>query len=873
MTRELPGQACEFVSLRDDATIGAALPRMPYASRVFAENLLRKGGSREALAALAAGRRDLDFPWFPGRVLLQDLTGTPALVDLAGLRYAVSEAGGDPAAVDPRVPVDFVVDHSLKVLVDGSRPEALALNRAEEDRQNAERFAFLDWCAGSFRNFRLLPRGKGICHQYNLESLATVVSLEDGLAFPDTLIGTDSHTPMINALGVLAWGVGGIEAESVILGRPVFAPLPELVRVELSGSPRHGSTAADLALALTEFFRKEGVVGSVLEFHGPGSRILGVPDRATIANMAPEYGASSALFPVDEATLSYLATTGRPPALVGLVEAYAKAQGLWRGDFEEAAYHRVLRFDLSAAGRAIAGPANPHDRIELGRLAEKGIARSSERSAERSGDRASSSDRAAADAMPADLPLVIAAIAACTNTANPRSVIGAALLARKALARGLRRKSWVKASFTPGSTAVAAYLESADLLAPLAELGFGIAGYGCATCNGMSGPLLAGVEEEIARRGSAAAAIVSGNRNFNGRIHPAVARSFIASPALVVAWSLAGSMAIDLGLEPIGRDRQGRPVLLDEIWPTDEEIDEIVAEKLGPSCFSEMSSICSTSGSRGEAAASPLFAWDERSNYIRRPPYWESALVSPSPLRGLRPLAILGDNVTTDDLSPSGAILERSAAGRYLVSRGVPAADFNSYGTRRGDHLVAERATLANNRLRNEMAGGREGSLSRREPDGEVGEFYGIAVDYRREGRETLIIAGRNYGSGSSRDWAAKGVRLLGVRAVLAESFERIHRSNLVGMGVLPLEFERGVTRKSLGLDGGETYSILVEGRVPEPRARLVLEIARRDGGSTRTTVLCRIDTEEEARTFAAGGLLPLVRDELLRGRGKRGGE
>ncbi|MEI6874598.1 MAG: aconitate hydratase AcnA [Spirochaetota bacterium] len=853
----LPDQDCEYVSLEANLPGGAqALSEMTYAQRILAENLLRHGGGGRELSALASRRHDLDFPWYPERVLLQDLTGTPALVDFAGLRDAVAEGGGDPRSVNPRVPTFFVVDHSLNVIADGSHEGAVGTNRATEERQNAERFAFLSWCGAAFDKLTLLPRGGGILHQLNLEGLSPVIAVVDGLAFPDSLVGTDSHTPMINALGVLGWGLGGIEAESVMLGRPVLAALPEILRVRLSGKAREGTTATDIALHLTEYLRKAGVVGSILEFHGEGARCLSLQDRATIANMAPEYGTTAALFPLDERSIEFLSLTGRSSAQIALVEAYARAQGLWWDAFDQARFDRVLDFDLGIVGPCLAGPANPHDRIALVDF----------------GGRKAAPDAAVAasagDLLPGDGALVIAAIASCTNTANPRSVVAAALLARNARRRGLVRKPWVKTSFAPGSLAVRAYLAEAGLLGPLAELGFGIVGFGCTTCNGMSGPLDPGIAAEIGRRGLRASALVSGNRNFNGRIHPLVAEAFIASPALVVAFALAGTTRVDLARASLGTDEAGRAVLLAELWPKDEEIEALVRDFVKPRHFAPPAVVPIAGSGETPSSVSARFAWDENSTYIRRPPYWEASLSAPSPLRGLRVLALLGDNVTTDDLSPSGAILAESAAGRWLSSRGVAKEEYNSYGTRRGDHLVAVRATLANNRLRNEMAGGREGSLTRLEPEGTILSIHEAGETYLARGQELVIMAGKNYGAGSSRDWAAKGVRLLGVRAVVAESFERIHRSNLIGMGVLPLEFTGGASRMSLGFDGSETLSFLAERGLPAPRAILTFDVKRGDGSVTGARFLCRLDSEEEARTFAAGGLLPMVRDELL-GRAK----
>ncbi|HEU0199834.1 MAG TPA: aconitate hydratase AcnA [Burkholderiaceae bacterium] len=863
-TEALPGHDCRFVAARDavEALVPGAFDRLPYTSRVFAENLVRKTKSDElaqGLEQVVHGRADADFAFSPARVVLQDLLGTPALVDLAGLRDAVAESGGDPARVNPVVPTQLVVDHSLNVEVGGMVGDAMRRNMEIEQRKNAERFEFLAWARRAFRNVDIVMPGNGILHQINLERLSPVVQVKDGVAFVDTLVGTDSHTTMINALGVLGWGVGGIEAESVMLGRPIWMRLPTIVGVELTGTRQPGVQATDLVLALTEYLRAQGVVGTILEFHGEGARRLSLADRATISNMAPEFGATAAMFAIDERTLEFLRLTGRRPAQVRLVEAYAKAQGLWADGLESAEYQRSLRFDLSEVGRAIAGPANPHQRIPLTQLKAAGIATTR---AERD---------AAIDAEWAGKPLpegavVIAAITSCTNTSNPRNVLAAGLLARKAVAAGLQRKPWVKTSFAPGSKAVERYLEAADLLAPLQQLGFGIVGFGCTTCNGMSGPLPEAIEQEILDRDLHTVAVLSGNRNFNGRIHPRVKEAFLASPALTVAYAIAGTIRIDIENEPLAtRDRT--PIRLADLWPTDEEIDAALAQHVRGDQFSSVYDEMFTAGdvdaSTGKVPA--RFPWREDSTYIRRPPYWQEDLTTPPRGKDMRAIVVLGDNTTTDDLSPSGAILPESASGQYLMAHGVAPSEFNSYGTRRGDHIVAVRATFANNRLSNEMTPGVEGSFTRLEPEGKVMPLFDAAQHYLERGQELVVIAGNNYGCGSSRDWAAKGVRLLGVRTVICESFERIHRTNLVGMGVLPLQFEPGITRKTLGIDGSETFTIEGLNGAPAPRGTLVLAIRRRDGSTVRTPVTCRIDTTEERQIFEAGGLLPRIGNELRR--------
>ncbi len=871
---ELSGQDCRYVSvqLAVEALTPGSYARLPLACRVFAENVLRRCPPAQRAAALAQileQRSDADFPFHPARVILQDILGGTALVDLAGLRDAVAEQGGDPRRVNPVVPAQLVVDHSLNVEFSGVDAEALAKNMAVEARRNAERFEFLSWAQKAFDNVNVVMPGNGILHQVNLEKFSPVIEVRDGLAFPDTLVGTDSHTPMINALGVLGWGVGGIEAESVMLGRPVWMRLPVIVGVELVGRRRAGIQATDLVLALTEYLRMQGVVGAILEFYGAGVADLSLPDRATIANMSPEFGATASLFAIDEQTLDYLRLTGRSPQQVALVEAYARAQGLWADALAEVEYPRRLRFDLGEVERAIAGPANPHQRVPLTALKAAGIARPANACG---AARGAPDDGAGDDARLPDGAVVIAAITSCTNTSNPRNLIAAALLARNAAQRGLHRQSWVKTSFAPGSRAVAGYLGAAGLLEPLRALGFGIVGFACTSCNGMSGPLAAEIEAEILRRDLSAAAVLSGNRNFNGRIHPRVKEAYLASPALVVAYAIAGSIRIDIENEPLGVDAQGRPVLLADLWPDDAEIDVCLAASVRGEHFAQAyAGLFSDASSEDGASVPPRFAWRADSTYIRRPPYWQADLTAPPQARAMRPLVILGDNVTTDDLSPSGAILPESPAGQYLLACGTPPAEFNAYTTHRGDHLVAVRATFANNRLKNEMCPGVEGSVTVLQPEGEQLPIFEAAQRYRERGEELIVIAGRNYGAGSSRDWAAKGVRLLGVRVVLAESFERIHRSNLVGMGVLPLEFTPGTTRKTLALDGSEVYALEGFADAPAsfvgvlaPGATLSLAIKRRDGSVTTTPVRCRIDTDDERDMFAAGGLLPRIAGEIL---------
>lgn len=834
-----------------------AFEKMPFTARVFAENVVRRCSGEvleSALAQVVQGKGDADFPFYPARVVLQDLLGTPALVDLAGLREAVAGSGGDPSTVNPVVPTLLVVDHSLNVEVGGMVPNAMAENMAIEQRKNAERFEFLAWAKKAFKNVDIVMPGNGILHQINLERMSPVVQVVDGHAFVDTLVGTDSHTTMIDALGVVGWGVGGIEAESVMLGRPIWMRMPEIVGVELVGRRQPGVQATDLVLALTEFLRTQSVVGTILEFGGEGASNLPLADRATISNMAPEYGATAAMFSIDDKTLQYLLQTGRHPEQVKLVEAYAKAQGLWSDDLTNAEYKRRLRFDLSAVGRSIAGPSNPHQRIPLELLSSKGIARPVE----------------ARDDVRVDGPLpegavVIAAITSCTNTSNPRNLIAAGLAAQKAVALGLQRKPWVKTSFAPGSKAVESYLKSAGLLAPLEQLGFGIVGFGCTSCNGMSGPLPLAIEKEILDRDLHTTAVLSGNRNFNGRIHPRVKEAFLASPALVIGYAIAGTIRLQIETEAIAQTADGKDVFLNDLWPSDEEVDSLVAKHVGAQHFNAAyNAMFDKDGSSGGGApVPPLFPWREESTYIRRPPYWNNELSSLPTGKSMRAIAVLGDNITTDDLSPSGAILPESASGQYLMKHGVQPVDFNSYGTRRGDHLVAVRATFANNRLKNEMTPGVEGSFARLEPEGQVMPLFDAATTYVERGQELVVVAGKNYGSGSSRDWAAKGVRLLGVRAVICENFERIHRTNLVGMGVLPLQFMPGIDRRTLKIDGSETFTLEDLNGIPAPASTLTLAIERKDGSIVRTPLRVRIDTDEERAVFAAGGLLQRIATEL----------
>ncbi|MEM5341143.1 Fe/S-dependent 2-methylisocitrate dehydratase AcnD [Paraburkholderia azotifigens] len=852
--KSLPGTSLDYFDTRAavDAIQPGAYDALPYTSRVHAENLVRRCDPATldaALRQIVERKRELDFPWFPARVVCHDILGQTALVDLAGLRDAIADQGGDPAKVNPVVPVQLIVDHSLAVECGGFDPDAFARNRAIEDRRNEDRFDFINWTKKAFKNVDVIPPGNGIMHQINLERMSPVIHAVDGVAYPDTLVGTDSHTPHVDALGVIAVGVGGLEAENVMLGRASWMRLPDIVGVELSGKRQPGITATDIVLALTEFLRKEKVVGAYLEFRGEGASSLTLGDRATISNMAPEYGATAAMFFIDEQTIDYLRLTGRDDAQVKLVETYAKTAGLWADSLKNAEYERVLRFDLSTVVRNMAGPSNPHKRLPTSDLAERGIAGKWED-------------------VPGQMPdgaVIIAAITSCTNTSNPRNVIAAALLARNANARGLTRKPWVKSSLAPGSKAVELYLQEANLLTDLEKLGFGIVAFACTTCNGMSGALDPKIQQEIVDRDLYATAVLSGNRNFDGRIHPYAKQAFLASPPLVVAYAIAGTIRFDIERDVLGNDRDGKPVYLKDIWPSDEEIDAIVKQSVKPEQFRKVyEPMFAVTAASGEPI-SPLYDWRAQSTYIRRPPYWEGALAGERTLKAMRPLAVLGDNITTDHLSPSNAILANSAAGEYLTKMGLPEEDFNSYATHRGDHLTAQRATFANPTLINEMAvvDGqlKKGSLARIEPEGKVTRMWEAIETYMDRKQPLIIIAGADYGQGSSRDWAAKGVRLAGVEAIVAEGFERIHRTNLIGMGVLPLEFKPGVNRLELGIDGTETYDVIGERK---PRADLTLVIHRKNGERVDVPVTCRLDTAEEVSIYEAGGVLQRFAQDFL---------
>lgn len=859
--KPLQGTQLEYFDVREavEQIQPGAYAKLPYTSKVLAEQLVRRCDPailEQSLKELIFSKQDHDFPWYPARVVCHDILGQTALVDLAGLRDAIADQGGDPSKVNPVVPTQLIVDHSLAVEFGGFDPEAFEKNRAIEDRRNEDRFHFIEWTKTAFENVDVIPAGNGIMHQINLEKMSPVVQSREGVAFPDTCVGTDSHTPHTDALGVISIGVGGLEAENVMLGRASWMRLPDIIGVEFVGQRQAGITATDIVLALTEFLRKERVVGAYLEFFGEGADSMSVGDRATISNMTPEYGATAAMFYIDQNTIDYLTLTGREAEQVALVENYAKEVGLWASDMKQAEYPRVLRFDLSTVTRNIAGPSNPHARVSTADLKEKGIAGVVEQRT---------------DGLMPDGAVIIAAITSCTNTSNPRNTVAAGLLARKANELGLTRKPWVKSSFAPGSKAAALYLEEAGVLDDLEKLGFGIVAYACTTCNGMSGALDPKLQQEIIDRDLYATAVLSGNRNFDGRIHPYAKQAFLASPPLVVAYAIAGTIRFDIEKDALGNDKDGNPIYLKDIWPSDEEIDALVKEAVKPEQFRKVYIPMFDLGVT-EKAASPLYDWRPQSTYIRRPPYWEGALAAPRTLANMRPLAILPDNITTDHLSPSNAIMMDSAAGEYLHKMGVPEEDFNSYATHRGDHLTAQRATFANPKLFNEMvvrADGtiKQGSKARVEPEGEVMRMWEAIETYMNRKQPLIIIAGKDYGQGSSRDWAAKGVRLAGVEAIVAEGFERIHRTNLVGMGVLPLEFKAGTDRKTLGLDGTELYSVI--GNIaPRSTLTLVIERATDEGKSeiVEVPVTCRLDTEEEVSVYEAGGVLQRFAQDFLEG-------
>ncbi len=865
--KPLPGANIDYFDTRsaiEEISVGA-YAKLPYTSRVLAEQLVRRCSPEtltDSLKQIIESKQDLDFPWYPARVVCHDILGQTALVDLAGLRDAIAEQGGDPAKVNPVVPTQLIVDHSLAVEAAGFDPEAFDKNRAIEDRRNKDRFHFIEWTKTAFKNIDVIPAGNGIMHQINLEKMSPVIQVRDGVAFPDTCVGTDSHTPHIDALGVIAIGVGGLEAETVMLGRPSMMRLPNIIGVKLTGKRQAGITATDMVLAITEFLRNEKVVSSYLEFFGEGTKDLTIGDRATISNMTPEYGASAGMFYIDEQTIDYLKLTGREPEQVALVENYAKHTGLWADDLIEAQYPRVIEFDLSTVCRNMAGPSNPHRRLATADLVAKDIAK----------DLAACKIQEANGEMP-DGAVIIAAITSCTNTSNPRNVVAAGLVAKRANELGLVRKPWVKSSFAPGSKVAKLYLEEAGLLSEMEKLGFGIVGYACTTCNGMSGTLDAKIQQEIIDRDLYSTAVLSGNRNFDGRIHPHAKQAFLASPPLVVAYALAGTIRFDIEKDILGQDQNGNDITLKDIWPSDEEIDAIVKSAVKPEQFKKIYTPMFDLGAF-EQAESPLYDWDLASTYIRRPPYWEGALAGERTMKGMRPLAVLGDNITTDHLSPSNAIQLNSASGAYLDKMGLPVEDFNSYATHRGDHETTQRATFANPKLFNEMCKDdngdvKQGSLARIEPEGVESRMWEAIETYMDRKQPLIIIAGADYGQGSSRDWAAKGVRLAGVEVIVSEGFERIHRTNLVGMGVLPLEFVNGETRHTYNIDGSETYDV-VGATAPGGAMTVVMTRSCIEGKGevVEIPVKCRLDTAEEVTVYAAGGVLQKFANDFLESNG-----
>ena len=882
-TLTLNGKSYDYFSLKAAEPVLGDLSKLPFSMKVLVENLLRYEDGRtvtvDDVKAAAAWGQDLgkaerEIAYRPARVLMQDFTGVPAVVDLAAMRDAVVAMGGDPKRVNPLSPVDLVIDHSVMIDYYGTT-DALAKNMELEFERNGERYAFLRWGQTAFDNFRVVPPGTGICHQVNCEYLAQVVWLGDDngtkVAYPDTLVGTDSHTTMVNGMAVLGWGVGGIEAEAAMLGQPISMLIPEVVGFKLTGTTKEGITATDVVLNVTQMLRKKGVVGKFVEFFGPGLDALTLPDRLTIANMAPEYGATCGFFPVDAETIRYLEFTGRDADRITLVEEYAKAQGLWRDKTSpEPVFTDTLELDLNTVEPSLAGPKRPQDRVLLAQ-AKTGFAESLPTIAA-GADPALKVKVAGADYPLGHGDVVIAAITSCTNTSNPGVLIAAGLLAKKAVALGLSRKPWVKTSLAPGSQVVQDYLIAAGLQDSLNALGFTIAGFGCTTCIGNSGPLDPPIAKAIDDNNLVVSAVLSGNRNFEGRISPHVKANYLASPPLVVAYAIAGSMTIDISTEPLGVGKDGKPVYLKDIWPTDAEIKQAIATSLNRDLYVSRYANVFAGPKEWQAVQFPkgqTYKWDEVSTYIKNPPYFHGMEKDPptgfSDISQARPLAILGDSITTDHISPAGNIKASSPAGQYLVGHNVAAADFNSYGARRGHDLVMTRGTFANVRIKNEMVPGVEGGVTKYKGEGEPLFIYDAAVKYQAEGVPLVVIAGKEYGTGSSRDWAAKGTKLLGVKAVIAESFERIHRSNLVGMGILPLQFKPGTDRKTLKLDGTEIFDIIGLSDGIHPRQDIPVKITRKDGTGETIQVLGRIDTLDEVDYFRHGGILQYVLRSLLK--------
>ena len=854
--KKLEGFDTSFYDVRaavEDITPGS-FEKLNYISRVLAENLLRKCPSedlKDSLIQLIEKRTDLDFPWYPSRVVTHDILGLTALVDLAGLREAVEAGGGDPRKVNPVVPTQLIVDHSLAVECGGYDPDAFQKNRDIEDRRNADRFHFINWTKEAFDNVDVIPPGNGIMHQINLEKMSPVIHNIDGIASPDTLVGTDSHTPHVDALGVYALGVGGLEAENVMLGNPSYMRVPEVIGVKIIGKRAAGITATDIALTLTSFLRENNVISAYLEFFGPGLEYLNLGDRATISNMTPEYGASAAMFAIDKQTLDYLTLTGREANQVKLVEAYAKANGLWADSLSKATYAREITFDLSTVSRSLAGPSKPHKLVPTNTLVAEGLIKDFKEEDETK--------------IP-DGGILIAAITSCTNTSNPRNVIAAGLLAKKANELGLKRKPWVKSSLAPGSKVVETYLNDAKLLPELEKLGFGIVGFACTTCNGMSGALDPAIQKEVVDNDIYSTAVLSGNRNFDGRIHPYVKEAFLASPALVVAYALAGSIRFDIETDSLGTDKNGNPITLKDLWPTDEEINAVEKASVRPEMFDAIYDPMFAKSALSGIEISPFYKWNTQSTYINKPPYWEDEFMQMPELKGMRPLGVFPDNITTDHLSPSNAILPTSASGEYCLKMGLPVEDLNSYATHRGDHNTALRATLANPKLFNEMVlnedgSVKQGSLTKIMPEGTESRMWEAIETYMSRKQPLIIIAGTNYGQGSSRDWAAKGVRLAGVEVLIAESIERIHRTNLVGMGVLPLQFKDGDTRHTYSIDGSEIFDI--EGDIT-PRTELTVVMTRENGEVVKFPVTCRLDTSAEVDVYKNGGILQKFAKDVI---------
>ncbi|WP_419675893.1 Fe/S-dependent 2-methylisocitrate dehydratase AcnD [Aliarcobacter butzleri] len=827
--------------------------KLNYTSRVLAENLLRKCPSadlKDSLIQLIEKRTDKDFPWYPSRVICHDILGLTAFVDLAGLREAVAKEGGDPQKVNPVVPTQLIVDHSLAVECGGYDPDAFQKNRDIEDRRNADRFHFINWAKEAFNNVDVIPPGNGIMHQINLEKMSPVVHNIDGIASPDTLVGTDSHTPHVDALGVIAVGVGGLEAENVMLGNPSYMRVPEIIGVEITGTRAAGITATDIALSLTSFLRENNVISAYLEFYGSGIKYLDLGDRATISNMTPEYGASAAMFAIDNRTIDYLKITGREAKQVELVEKYAKANGLWADSLNEATYARTLKFDLSTVTRSLAGPSKPHKLVPTSTLEAEGITKKIE---------------ITNDVIP-DGAVLIAAITSCTNTSNPRNVVAAGLLAKKANELGLTRKRWVKSSLAPGSKVAELYLKESGLLPELEKLGFGIVGFACTTCNGMSGALDPKLQKEAADSGVYTTAVLSGNRNFDGRIHPFIKEAFLASPPLVIAYAIAGSIRFNIETDVLGKDKNGNDIKLKDIWPSDEEIDAVVNSAVKPEMFGKIYDPMFARNGLGAKKAEPFYKWNTKSTYINKPPYWEDEYMQMPALKNMRPLGVFPDNITTDHLSPSNAILPTSASGEYCLKMGLPIEDLNSYATHRGDHHTASRATLANPKLFNEMVKDengnvKQGSLTKIMPEGKESRMWEAIETYTQRKQPLIIIAGTNYGQGSSRDWAAKGVRLAGVEVLIAESIERIHRTNLVGMGVLPLQFKEGETRHTYAIDGTEVFEIVGD---ITPRCDLTVVMTRANGEVVKFSVLCRLDTSAEVEVYKNGGILQKFAKDVI---------